>query len=173
MINLAGDTRADVFCYDELHAAGIATEMLPAVPRAEVPARVTGKLGEITLSRAWYYWVAKGPVPLALAEKLYADPIGARDVRVAGHCGCPPPEEWTDDFDADGNPLCLDPDGSQEAQWDAVIKDFPDMADKRPRFVRAYDGTERRYVMTYHIDSSEGLELFSRMLREWQATQPA
>lgn len=65
--------------------------------RSEVPATIGGRIGAFTLQRAWMYWVVKGPMPLDAARALYADPIGADDVRVAGHCGCPPPDEWARD----------------------------------------------------------------------------
>jgi hypothetical protein len=44
--------------------------------------------------RAWYYWVVIGLVPLYVANELYENPIGKKDVRVSGHCGCPSPIEW-------------------------------------------------------------------------------
>jgi len=49
---------------------------------------------EFVFVRRWSYWSVTGYVPLDTAVKMYRDPIGKRDVRVAGHCGCPPPEEW-------------------------------------------------------------------------------
>ena len=38
--------------------------------------------------RAWYYWTVNGPVPMEIAKRMYENPIGKKDVRVAGHCGC-------------------------------------------------------------------------------------
>ena len=46
-------------------------------------------------TRGWYYWRVSGFIPLPIAEILYEDPVGRKDVRVAGHCGCPPPRDWT------------------------------------------------------------------------------
>lgn len=46
---------------------------------------------EFVFVRRWSYWSVTGYVPLDTAVKMYRDPIGKRDVRVAGHCGCPPP----------------------------------------------------------------------------------
>ena len=62
---------------------------------SEVPYHIIGNLGngKFIFKRAWYYWIIKGNVPLKIAKKMYADPIGKIDVRVAGHCGCPPPEK--------------------------------------------------------------------------------
>ena len=67
--------------------------------RGEVPASIKGVLNKgsdivFTFVRAWYYWMVAGNVSLEVARIMYENPIGAKDVRVAGHCGCPPPEEW-------------------------------------------------------------------------------
>jgi len=35
-------------------------------------------------------------MPLGAAEELYEDPVGHRDVRVVGHCACPPPKDWVE-----------------------------------------------------------------------------
>ena len=49
---------------------------------------------EFCLSRNWYYYVAVGYVPMEAAVELYEHPIGRKDVRVEGHCGCPDPREY-------------------------------------------------------------------------------
>jgi hypothetical protein len=67
--------------------------------KGEVPYHIIGVLGDTTFKRAWYYWMVKCMVPLEVAEKMYEDPIGKKDVRVSGHCGCPPPNEWCKDID--------------------------------------------------------------------------
>ncbi len=95
MRNLAGDERANESITDELEAAGI--ERVAIDRHGEVPATIGGRLGAFTFRRAWYYWMVEGPMPLEVARRLYADPIGVADVRVAGHCGCPPPDEWAED----------------------------------------------------------------------------
>lgn len=97
--NLAGVGDCDIDIVTELQTAGI-----DIVPRSkgpllhsEVPYHVFGRLGSVTFVRAWYYWVVSGVgMPLWAAEELYADPIGAKDVRVVGHCGCPPPKDWAE-----------------------------------------------------------------------------
>lgn len=135
MRNLAGDERCDASIRDELEAAGI--EIVAGEPtNSEVAGCLTGKLGAFTFRRAWYYWVACGAVPLAIAEELYADPIGRKDVRVAGHCGCPPPADWADHFDTDGKQLlAIDsndyrfvtaprPDGPMGPIWDEMRSSY-------------------------------------------------
>ena len=92
MKNLAGRPECDVHIRSELSIAGIPAESVE-YRNTEVPYTVIGKLGAFTFRRAWYYWTVSGPMPLAEAEKMYADPAGVNDVRVVGHCGCPP-AEW-------------------------------------------------------------------------------
>lgn len=94
MINLAGCVNCDKFINSELAGAGIAVEHITEAHCSEVPYTLTGKLGKYTFRRAWYYWVVRGDVPLAVAQELYANEIGKKDVRVVGHCGRPPPEDW-------------------------------------------------------------------------------
>jgi hypothetical protein len=62
-------------------------------------AHVVAQLGDLRLSRYWRYWVSKGPVPIEVALRLYADPAGRATVRVAGSCTCPPPAEWVEVVD--------------------------------------------------------------------------
>jgi hypothetical protein len=100
MKNLAGEETADVDIRKELQHAGITINEVPK-GRTEVPYTLIGKLpckngGEFKFTRAWYYWVVSGPVPLNVAKVLYSTAVGKRDVRVVGHCGCPPPEEWVE-----------------------------------------------------------------------------
>jgi hypothetical protein len=56
---------------------------------------------DFLFDRRWYYWSVKGKVPLEVAQEMYANPIGRKDVRVAGHCGCPEPKigEYGTDWD--------------------------------------------------------------------------
>lgn len=95
MRNLAGDMECDRWIAEELRRSRIPVEPYDGIP-SEVPSRLIGRLGKIEFRRAWVYWVATGPVPIALARELYEDPVGRTDIRVRGHCGCPPPAApWT------------------------------------------------------------------------------
>ena len=59
----------------------------------EVKTSVRGTLHGWKFERAWYYWMAEGPgIDVETAEKLHA--THGKEVRVAGHCGCPSPREW-------------------------------------------------------------------------------
>jgi hypothetical protein len=68
----------------------------PGLVKLFSPKNITPHVSFI-FCRAWYYWIVTGFVPLHVAEELYADPIGKKDVRVSGHCGCPAPKEWIKD----------------------------------------------------------------------------
>lgn len=163
MRNLAGCKDSDIWCAAELTAAGIEV-VIADEPYGEPQTRVIGRLGSITFERLWYYWSAKGRVPLDVAKRLYADPVGQKDVRVAGHCGCPPPEApWVDWFDGDER-VVIDADGKQEAEYGRLIKRRLLAADGKPRFAKSTDGLQG-YVTTYHIDSAEGLRLFADAVR--------
>ena len=69
--------------------------------KSEVPYHIIGILGNYTFKRAWYYWVVRGEVSKKIAKKLYKEPIGKRDVRVGGHCGCPPPKGSVNSYHID------------------------------------------------------------------------
>ncbi len=97
MKNLAGDRSADAVLRAELEACGIESVSTGMNPNAEVPASYIGTLGSFKFYRCWYYWAVEGPMPLTVANEMYQHPDGRRDVRVAGHCGCPPPSEWAHD----------------------------------------------------------------------------
>lgn len=90
--NLAGNIASDAYVKLELDLAGIPAE--EGERYGEPGTCFKGKLGEYTFKRAWYYWMVSGPVPLDKAKIMYADEEGKKSVRVAGHCGCPPPEDW-------------------------------------------------------------------------------
>lgn len=162
MRNLAGSKDSDIWTAAELTAAGIEIDIVEK-PYGEPQTRVKGRLGGIEFSRAWYYWVAKGRVPLDVARRLYADQVGQKDVRVAGHCGCPPPEEWTHYYDGD-QMVVIDPDGSEEADYDRHIAKGWLTSDAKPRFAKSADGLTA-FVESYHIDSAEGLRLFADAVR--------
>lgn len=60
---------------------------------------VAAKLFGWKFSRAWYYWIAEVQyenaeygIPVGLAEDFHS--VYGKEVRVAGHCGCPSPKEW-------------------------------------------------------------------------------
>ena len=167
MKNLAGHPDADVHCIAELSLADVPHVLGDAALKNEVSTRVTGKLGPLTFERGWRYWMVRGPVPLDIAKALYDDPVCARDVRVAGHCGCPPPEEWCEYLDGNGKVIELDPTGEREAEVDAWFARHPQHANMRgdTRFVRELPSDAKAFVMSYHVDSQEGLNLLATAMR--------
>lgn len=103
MPNCAGNQECDRHIRFELRHAGVnVVEHAEVPPHTEVRYHVSGKLHGWTFRRAWMYWVAEGgPLSLAAAERLYADPCGKDDVRVGGHCGCPAPTGAVDCYHVD------------------------------------------------------------------------
>lgn len=173
MKNLAGDQKCDITILEELRRSKI--EAVPYNPPdcklGEVPSRLKGKLGPFVFWRAWYYWVVSGPMPIHIAKKLYEDPVGVTDVRVAGHCACPPPEyPWYDWYTKEGKKVVP---VAQQAEWEK-FKDREWMAPYREKYI-FHDNPEELgamcYVNTYHIDSEVGLRLFCDMVREHELDQ--
>ena len=58
----------------------------------EVPYHIKGTLGSFIFERAWYYYRVHGFVPIRIAKQIYNNPIGKRDIRAYGHCGCIKPK---------------------------------------------------------------------------------
>ncbi len=137
MINLAGHAQATEIVTRELTRCGIPV-VKSAEPIGEPKSSVFGELGPFTFKRAWYYYAVVGPVPLCVAQMLYEDPVGRTDIRVAGHCGCPPPEPpWTT-----VRGLVT----GKEIQGDPA------------------DGEV--FVESYHVDSEVGLYVFARAIKQ-------
>jgi hypothetical protein len=168
MNNLKGDEGCDKCIERELTRCRIEVVRGERSTR-DVPASITGKLGAFMFSRAWYYWVVEGPMPLDVAMKLWADPVGKTDIRSGGHCCCLSPEEYgTDYFDADGKRLCSDPDGKEAAKCVEFISrgilpadscdDIRFVPDKRVGYARAE-------VRSYHVDSELGLYILAEAIR--------
>lgn len=193
MKNLAGVRNCDLTIRAELEEARVPILDIGATSGGEVPFSLIGLLPSPTrphgstigdpfafrLTRAWYYWVAKGRVPLDVAHVLYEHPIGRKDVRVAGHCGCPPPEApWISYVAADGRNVLLlnEDDQALFAQLDRHELDgtlAKVLAGMRVEHHLVTTEEERAklatfgFIDSYHIDSQEGLNLFVTTLREF------
>ena len=122
MKNLAGDKNCDVLIRQELEKADLLVLSRGKPGHSEVPFTLYGVEGgkpfdektvnymerhgidnefanqffSFVFTRAWYYWVVSGFVPLDIAMKIYENANGRNDVRAAGHCGAPNPCEVKD-----------------------------------------------------------------------------
>jgi hypothetical protein len=167
MKNLAGIKECDVDIRRELEKARIPiVEIEPE--RTEVPYRLIGRLGGFEFRRAWYYWMVHGLVPIGVAKELYTDPIGVTDIRVAGHCACPPPENpWLKYIGEDGKELIPE---EQRGEWERCFKAEAAemMAKNNLRFSTDREQEGQAYVDSYHIDTQEGLRLFADTLRKYK-----
>ena len=163
MQNLAGKADADKVIEHELTRSRI--EIVRGERgTGEVPYTITGKLGPITFKRAWYYWMTSGQIPLTIALQLYADPVGKTDIRVDGHCGCPPPEApWVKYYSASGKKLISH---AEYGKFQEYMKEGILDADALLKYEAADDPTTGTgYVENYHIDSEIGLRLFADSIR--------
>lgn len=188
MINLAKSPIAknDEAILEELFVAGIDVLRDDTRLDAEVSTHITGVLRRkstlvpiFRFQRAWYYWMVEGNVPLAVAEAMYAqEPYGKRDVRVAGHCGCPPPKEWAVHFTAEGKRVFLFT--GHDLELHRSFKDGTLSPSMRAALSNLFLGNEGpiveteaerdaitalRAVTNYHIDSQAGLKVFVDTLR--------
>jgi len=164
MINLAGLPDAGQFVLKELIAANITVVVHEECLKHEVSVPFAGQYGSFWFERAWYYWMVAGKVPLEVAKQLYENEIGRKDVRVVGHCGCPPPEEWITWFDDQGLQLI----GITELERaNQLLKRMKKSIPGRYRGVPKKDFSKygKPYITSYHIDSQAGLNLFIETLK--------
>lgn len=170
MRNLAGNEDCDLYIRDELEAVGI-SPMPVARSNTEVPYSIVGRFGEMIFTRNWYYWVVKGSVPLAAAREMYEDAVGRRDVRVAGHCGCPHPDEWAR---IQGDKL--DDEEFLASKYKELgfnkFKEWIAPLEKKYNVTKqnmlSSDNIDGLVVDSYHIDSLEGLQLFVNIIRKYK-----
>lgn len=164
MRNLAGNQDCDKYIREELEAAGIPVVALPRRSDREVPALLEGCLIPYRFVRAWYYWVVSGPVPLAVAEEMYADPEGRKSVRVDGHCGCPPPADWA---------RPINPASGRRVFPESEVAKQPELIQESLRNCEHVmeDVSELPFGITcYHIDAQAGLNLFVATVRKHKLT---
>lgn len=160
--NLAGVANCDEHIKYELERARIPSERAGRA-FSEVPYTVIGKLDSpFTFTRLWTYYAVEGLVPIRVAEELYADPVGVTDIRVAGHCGCPPPVEWAEWLTLDGEWVLP----SREEKLAGKIADLY-AASASPQVIFSDDPESvgaKQFVTSYHIDSEVGLRVFVETL---------
>lgn len=171
MINLAGYQHCDGPIEGELIRAGV--EIVRGErSTGEVATTITGKLGPFEFRRAWYYWVATGMVPLALAKELYADPAGRLDVRAGGDWTAPDPENSyvTRYYTADGKEIF-------DLANKAEIERYRDRSegDEKQHYAALLEKHAfhdnpaeigKPFVSSYHIDSDVGLRVFADAIKK-------
>jgi hypothetical protein len=166
MENLAGREDCDEYIREELKRCRIdIVEVEPTT--SEVPYTLEGRLGVIEFRRAWYYWVANGRVPFDVAMRLYEDPVGKTDIRVAGMAGNTTPDsQWSSWYLPDGRMVLS---ASKEEEWKRFETADAPMTQRYADLVFSDDpesiGAER-FVESYHIDSELGLYIFANAIRE-------
>jgi len=146
MINLAGKTDCDKTVREELMIAKIPIIDLGASMNREVPASLIGYLNGFKFIRGWYYWMVSGYMPLEHAKYLYQN-YKDLNIRVAGHCENPPPEEWSE---------CKDYDEKTKPIFDDYINEkisYDDANAKGLEIRRLGD----QFITHYHIDTQLGL----------------
>ena len=131
--------------------------------------RYRGELHGFSFERQYHrsYWIVRGRLPIDTARALYEHPVGRTDIRVAAHCGCPPPEyPWVTWYLGDEE-VVHDPDGAQERDWDGFEKRNPGLlTGPKPRFERdpAALGAAA-FVDLYHVDTELGLYVLAEAIR--------
>ncbi|HEY2509492.1 MAG TPA: hypothetical protein VGI39_01430 [Polyangiaceae bacterium] len=166
MRNLAGSPDCDHYIDAELSRAKIDLVHHDAMADAEVRSSITGRLGAFSFKRAWRYYIASGPFPLDVAERLYiAERAWRSDVRAGGHCACPEPRTQATYFDADGKQRVSRAEEADfmafAARGDGIGAHIRE-AIKTLVFVEdPAAGAHRSIVDTFHIDSELGLWLFA------------
>lgn len=125
------------------------------------------KKGLFTFDFYNYYYRVKGIVPKAVAEELYAHPLGKLDIRVAGHCGCPPPFEWLSVYAPDGRVVL---NTSARKDFNAYVTDGIYSEEQLEKYLNQtyiFDDNLDNYLQAielYHIDSEAALVLFFSVL---------
>src|SRR6185295_10535397 len=89
--DLSADPARDRSIVRELERARIDIIRLDHLA-GKMPSRVRGRLGPIEFTRDLTFWIADGPLPLAVAQALHRHPIARRDVRVGGRVERPSPD---------------------------------------------------------------------------------
>lgn len=182
MINLAGRSDSDRYVALELDECGVPIQV-DRNAEGEVPTILYGLLPaaasrpHFVFRRAWYYWVVQGQVPLPVAQELYENPVGRKDVRVNGDCTCPSPEYPRVTYiGEEGRAVRVPGETDREsfARYDRgesseLMAQVVEKVRRENRFVDTNEEMKSRsvdaYVDLYHIDTQEGLNLFVTTLR--------
>jgi len=169
MKNLAGDLNCDDVIHRELVEAGVDL-VVSERSTDEVPATISGRLGDFTFTRAWYYWRVHGPMPVAVAERLNI--THERTIRICGFAGgVNNVSEYVVWRGPDGAQIWPDPDGSAEAEWNDFVKRHPRFADTaNDKNIFAADPSKVpgavALIESYHVDTQDGLNVLAKEIRD-------
>lgn len=170
-LDKVGETNETILA--ELTKAGIfPVPHARLVEHSEVPTNFTGRVGDITFKRAWYYWTVKCKIPLSVAEQIHKHPSCNKDVRVAGHCGAPAPSEWAVRIDDESGKILTD-----DNEYQKGLKLFANMGTALNDWTTNYmpEGQSKShtsFITSYHIDTQEGLDTFVQILKESGVISP-
>jgi len=166
MSNLAGRMENNPFVTLELTLAGI--NIVQEDGKGEVKYKYAGYLGsacEFKFTRAWTYWIVSGNVPLDIANELYADPEGKKYVRSGGDCGLRPPETWARWITTDLKEVVAQHE-IDEIESEKIREVFTD--NPKYKIVKGDPSkVSQQYVTCYHIDTWQGLKLFTDKIKEY------
>jgi hypothetical protein len=153
MINLAGNKDCDHYIIKELQEANILAQIQPK-SNGEVATIVRGELNGFKFTRAWYYWVVTGYMPIKYAVQLYEDHKDLM-IRVNGDCTNPSPE---------GNTVCRNLNNLVAP----IVKRYLDIHDisydEALQQIEAINKQGEQFIYGYHIDTQEGLNVFAEMI---------
>lgn len=159
---------------DELETAKIdVVANLNMLDHSEVPTHLTGKYYDLTFQRYWRYWVVDGYMPLDFAQEIYATDIGKKYIRAGGHGQSLSPETQAKLLNIHDKRYVIDDDKYENYCNDC--KEFSSILnDLKTKFIRKSECSEndmKLYILSYHIDSQEGLNLFKEIAEKHSIKQ--
>jgi len=164
MKNAAGDYDCEKYVPLELREAGIKIiDHNKTIKHPEVYTQFSGELFKWEFKRAWKYWVASGPIlPFEYATPLHI--LAGQKVRVDGHCGCPSPEEVRGE---EAEQRAFKEFNEKESQ--DFYKEHPEIGDRDEEGNPIFKW--KQGVDLYHIDTQEGLNLLSAVIKLWHSNE--
>lgn len=152
--NLAGNYDCDNHILRELEKAGI-KESFYGRTNNEVPYSYIGRLNGFVFKRAWNYWIVEGAMPLKTAEYLYKNYSGL-GIRVAGDASNVEPIKYAEPLGFFKKVNVL---------MNKYKKHEITMEQVEMEIQRIKDNSKRLYVMSYHIDTIDGLKVFADTIK--------
>jgi len=162
---------AETVARHELMTAGIDIIKLHEAQQGELAITIMGKLADISFNRSHHYWCAKGRIPLAVAELLYADPVGRRDLRIGGYYERPSPDKFARWFLLDGRQVLTNEEMTEVNAWKNCGNVYYQNLWKMnaSKYIASDDPASigaKAFIGMYHADSQEGLNLLARMIKK-------